>query len=155
MGRWICGVSGMLLARSPNASSLIHFLQMYPRRNVRAQPHHARTGRYSSANPDLPTVWNSRRVDVAWMEATPWSGRVSTGPSSADDWTALQDVRLILHAAVDYLANDMPKLPRLNNETSDLLIGLLTLDPSRRLTADQALDHVYFWKDPLPAPLGR
>ncbi|KAG9011926.1 serine/threonine protein kinase, CMGC, CDC2/CDK sub [Tulasnella sp. 427] len=42
----------------------------------------------------------------------------------------------------------------LNNETSDLLIGLLTLDPSRRLTADQALDHVYFWKDPLPAPLG-
>jgi len=36
-------------------------------------------------------------------------------------------------------------------ETVDLLERLLTLDPSRRITALDALDHAWFWTDPLPA----
>lgn len=40
---------------------------------------------------------------------------------------------------------------RLSNDTCDLLIALLTLDPDKRITAEEALDHSYFWTDPLPA----
>jgi serine/threonine-protein kinase BUR1 len=36
-------------------------------------------------------------------------------------------------------------------ETCDLLDKLLTCNPSDRITASQALDHDYFWTDPLPA----
>ncbi|KAG8887765.1 serine/threonine protein kinase, CMGC, CDC2/CDK sub [Tulasnella sp. 332] len=39
----------------------------------------------------------------------------------------------------------------LSNDTCDLLIALLTLDPSQRITAEDALDHRYFWTDPMPA----
>lgn len=33
---------------------------------------------------------------------------------------------------------------------SDLLCKLLTLDPSSRISAQAALDHDWFWKDPMP-----
>ena len=36
-------------------------------------------------------------------------------------------------------------------ETVDLLEKLLILDPARRITAEQALDHDWFWTDPMPA----
>ncbi|THH29699.1 hypothetical protein EUX98_g4482 [Antrodiella citrinella] len=36
-------------------------------------------------------------------------------------------------------------------ETIDLMDKLLTCNPRERLTASQALDHDYFWTDPLPA----
>ncbi|TFK41515.1 kinase-like domain-containing protein [Crucibulum laeve] len=36
-------------------------------------------------------------------------------------------------------------------ETCDLLDKLLVCNPKERLTASQALDHEYFWTDPLPA----
>ncbi|KAJ8457301.1 hypothetical protein ONZ45_g18364 [Pleurotus djamor] len=36
-------------------------------------------------------------------------------------------------------------------ETLDLLDQLLVCNPKERLTASQALDHRYFWSDPLPA----
>ena len=39
----------------------------------------------------------------------------------------------------------------LGKETCDLLDKLLTLDPRERITASAALDHEYFWSDPLPA----
>ena len=37
---------------------------------------------------------------------------------------------------------------------ADLMVKLLTLDPSKRPTANDALDHVWFWSEPLPAKLG-
>ncbi|KAG5638003.1 hypothetical protein H0H81_002271 [Sphagnurus paluster] len=36
-------------------------------------------------------------------------------------------------------------------DTCDLLDKLLTCNPRERITASQALDHEYFWTDPLPA----
>jgi len=36
-------------------------------------------------------------------------------------------------------------------ETSDLLDKLLVCNPRERITAAQALEHDYFWTDPLPA----
>ncbi|THU94729.1 Pkinase-domain-containing protein [Dendrothele bispora CBS 962.96] len=36
-------------------------------------------------------------------------------------------------------------------ETTDLMDKLLTCNPSNRITASEALDHDYFWTDPLPA----
>ena len=36
-------------------------------------------------------------------------------------------------------------------DTVDLLDKLLILDPSRRITAAAALDHDWFWSDPMPA----
>jgi serine/threonine protein kinase len=40
---------------------------------------------------------------------------------------------------------------RLGKETCDLLDKLLTCNPRERITAAEALDHDYFWTDPLPA----
>jgi serine/threonine-protein kinase BUR1 len=34
---------------------------------------------------------------------------------------------------------------------ADLMMKLLTLDPVKRLTADEALDHAWFWTSPKPA----
>lgn len=39
----------------------------------------------------------------------------------------------------------------LGKETCALLDKLLILDPRERITASEALDHEYFWSDPLPA----
>ncbi|KAI5117879.1 hypothetical protein M0805_002271 [Coniferiporia weirii] len=39
----------------------------------------------------------------------------------------------------------------LGKETCALLDRLLALDPRERITASEALDHEYFWSDPLPA----
>ncbi|KAI0341361.1 Pkinase-domain-containing protein [Trametopsis cervina] len=39
----------------------------------------------------------------------------------------------------------------IGSETVDLLDKLLTCNPRERITATQALDHDYFWTDPLPA----
>lgn len=36
----------------------------------------------------------------------------------------------------------------------DLLDKLLTLDPSKRVDADEALNHDFFWTDPMPCELG-
>jgi cyclin-dependent kinase 9 len=35
----------------------------------------------------------------------------------------------------------------------DLLDKLLTLDPKKRIDSDEALDHDFFWTDPLPSDI--
>ena len=37
----------------------------------------------------------------------------------------------------------------------DLLDKLLTLDPSKRIDADNALNHDFFWTDPMPCDLSK
>lgn len=44
-----------------------------------------------------------------------------------------------------------PFLHRASSETIDFLDRLLTLDPYRRMTAFESLDHDYFWTEPMPA----
>jgi serine/threonine protein kinase len=41
----------------------------------------------------------------------------------------------------------------LDSDTLDLLDKLLTLDPDKRITAEKALEHDYFRKEPLPATI--
>jgi len=43
------------------------------------------------------------------------------------------------------------KFASLDPIAKDLLRKLLSMDPDRRITADGALDHEYFWSDPAPA----
>merc|ERR1719502_918047 len=43
------------------------------------------------------------------------------------------------------------KFANLEPSAKDLLRQLLMMDPSKRLSADDALDHEYFWSDPVPA----
>lgn len=42
-----------------------------------------------------------------------------------------------------------------NSLACDLMDKLLTLDPERRLSANEALDHDLFWKDPFPSDLSK
>ena len=43
------------------------------------------------------------------------------------------------------------KFATLDPTAKDLLRKLLAMDPNNRLSADDALDHEYFWSDPVPA----
>jgi len=43
------------------------------------------------------------------------------------------------------------KFGNLEPMAKDLLRKLLAMDPEKRITADDALDHEYFWSDPVPA----
>jgi len=43
------------------------------------------------------------------------------------------------------------KFAGLEPMAKDLLCKLLAMDPDKRISADDALDHEYFWSDPLPA----
>ena len=42
-----------------------------------------------------------------------------------------------------------------NQYACDLLDQLLVLDPHKRINADRALDHDFFWTDPMPTDLRR
>ena len=48
-------------------------------------------------------------------------------------------------------SDNVPSCSSVGLETCDLLDKLLTCNPRERITAVQALDHDYFWTDPLPA----
>lgn len=42
------------------------------------------------------------------------------------------------------------KVPKMNDHAVDLVSKMLTLDPCKRLKAGDALDHDWFWSDPMP-----
>ncbi|CED84451.1 pkinase-domain-containing protein [Phaffia rhodozyma] len=48
----------------------------------------------------------------------------------------------------------IPEFSSLSNELASLLDGLLCMDPAKRTSANEALEHPFFWVSPLPAKLG-
>merc|ERR1719310_1231459 len=50
-----------------------------------------------------------------------------------------------------YASRFEEKFGALDPMAKDLLRKLLSMDPDKRLSADEALDHEYFWSDPVPA----
>merc|ERR1719161_3081786 len=55
------------------------------------------------------------------------------------------------NAGRKYQSRFEDKFAGLDKHAKDLLRRLLMMDPSKRLSADDALDHEYFWSDPVPA----
>merc|ERR1719443_2019312 len=58
---------------------------------------------------------------------------------------------IISQARGKYASRFEEKFAHIEPHAKDLLRKLLTMDPDQRLTADDALDHEYFWSDPVPA----
>ncbi|KAH9911999.1 Pkinase-domain-containing protein [Amylocystis lapponica] len=84
-------------------------------------------GEMFSRRPILPGASDLDQLDRIWQLCG------SPNHHNWSDYDSLLDVRAI------------------GPETCDLLDKLLIINPKERFTATQALDHDYFWTDPLPA----
>jgi cyclin-dependent kinase 12/13 len=58
---------------------------------------------------------------------------------------------IIAQTARKYQSRFEEKFAGLDPTAKDLLRKLLMMDPEKRISADDALDHEYFWTDPVPA----
>lgn len=81
------------------------------------------------------------------------------GSISPDVWPGVE--KLDLYNKLDLPKNQKRKVKeRLKAYVKcpyalDLLDKLLILDPSKRLDSDSALNHDFFWSDPMPVDLGK
>jgi len=50
-----------------------------------------------------------------------------------------------------YQSSFNDKFGQLDSQAQDLLRKLLSMDPEKRISAKEALDHDYFWSEPMPA----
>lgn len=66
------------------------------------------------------------------------------------DWEALPNAAQVLKGK--YLPRVDKKLDFLSPNAFDLVTKMLTLDPKARISAADALDHEWFWSDPMPTP---
>ncbi|XP_018019882.1 cyclin-dependent kinase 9 [Hyalella azteca] len=79
------------------------------------------------------------------------------GSITPEVWPSV--VELEMYGKIELLANAPRKtkdrlLPYIkDNSAMELIDKLLVLDPSKRIDATLALDHDFFWNDPLPADL--
>merc|ERR1719421_1577750 len=58
---------------------------------------------------------------------------------------------IVAQMARRYQSRFEEKFAGLEPMAKDLLRKLLMMDPEKRISADDALDHEYFWTDPVPA----
>ena len=79
----------------------------------------------------------------SWLR---WSEELPVPPSAVTE-----DLRDVCFPSTLSNYSDSSLSCRIGPETVDLLDKLLVCNPRERLTASQALDHDYFWTDPLPA----
>ena len=77
------------------------------------------------------------------------------GPINNEVWPNVEDMELYKRLS---LPKDVKRRVKERLRTFvkdpfavDLLDKLLTLNPERRFTADDALDHGFFWEDPMPS----
>ncbi|KIJ61419.1 hypothetical protein HYDPIDRAFT_159448 [Hydnomerulius pinastri MD-312] len=92
----------------------------------------------------------SKRLKLAFDR---WVACLSSGVFGGwDETRCCFFCRFVLVFVVLVLMLTRPRsLCSIGQETTDLLDKLLTCNPRERITAAQALDHDYFWTDPLPA----
>jgi len=77
------------------------------------------------------------------------------GTPDEQTWPKCKDLQyydlILSQTARKYMNRFDEKFGNLEPMAKDLLRKLLAMDPEKRITADDALDHEYFWNDPLPA----
>ncbi|KIJ51719.1 hypothetical protein M422DRAFT_157682, partial [Sphaerobolus stellatus SS14] len=87
---------------------------------------------------------DANQLDLIWQLC---------GSPSADNWPEYDELPGLegVRRWKRYERKIRERFINMGPETVDLLEKLLTLDPSRRITAENALDHNWFWSDPMPA----
>lgn len=77
------------------------------------------------------------------------------GTPDEHSWPACKTMQyydmILSHTPRKYNSRFEEKFASLEPTAKDLLRKLLMMDPDKRLSADDALDHEYFWTDPVPA----
>jgi len=77
------------------------------------------------------------------------------GTPDTDTWPSCKQLQyydmIISQTPRKYQSRFEDKFGALDPLAKDLLRKLLSMDPETRMTADDALDHEYFWSDPVPA----
>ena len=109
--------------------------------------------------PEIRTWISSRRYGKCVVLPTNIRGRISihcrvvrgssTTISTRNGSSLSSNSQLQLEVWLVLLADRI--FVRFGAETCDLIDRLLTCNPGERITATQALEHDYFWTDPLPA----
>lgn len=74
------------------------------------------------------------------------------GSPTEQRWPGVSTLPYFRHLNPDHMYPDRLRqhLRSLDKHASDLLCRLLALNPEKRLSAKEALDHDWFWNDPMP-----
>lgn len=81
------------------------------------------------------------------------------GSFTLDVWPGLKDLEL--YKSVELMKGNKRKIkerlgPFIKDDNGcDLIEAFLTLDPKQRIDADAALNHDFFWSDPMPSDLSK
>ena len=151
--RLICGVSGKSLSvhveRVGGQYANLINCQLRSGRDVLPETDTSRSLGPRPAGQDLAAVRDAESAELArvripsWLR---WSKELPVPPSAVTE-----DLRDVCFPSTLSNYSDSSLSCRIGPETVDLLDKLLVCNPRERLTASQALDHDYFWTDPLPA----